>query len=164
MRTGEKWILGIIAVIVLVVMGRNLWQLSVRTEPDRGIPFYTTASPELNRAGWELYRELNCKSCHSLWTVSNIMQSVPSPNLDGIGSLYDEDWFYAYFSAENPQSIVPTRLKEEYQHPSYAYLPESERRTLAAYMASLKVEDWYLQETRAAEYEALTGEEFSAED
>ena len=44
--------------------------------------------------------------------------------------------------------------------PSYAQLPEKERRLLAAYMASLKVQDWYLQETRKAEYEKLTGKDY----
>jgi hypothetical protein len=28
-------------------------------------------------------------------------------------------------------------------------------------MASLKVKDWYLESTRAAEYEKLTGKEYS---
>ena len=46
--------------------------------------------------------------------------------------------------------------------PSLASLPEAERRTLAKYMASLKVKDWYLESTRAAEYEKLTGKEYSA--
>ena len=41
--------------------------------------------------------------------------------------------------------------------PSYAHLPEQERRLLAQYMASLKVEDWYLEATKKAEYEKLTG-------
>ena len=44
--------------------------------------------------------------------------------------------------------------------PSYAQLPESERRLLASYMASLKVKDWYLEETRKAEFEKLTGKEY----
>jgi sulfur-oxidizing protein SoxX len=43
--------------------------------------------------------------------------------------------------------------------PSYAHLSENERRLLARYMASLRVQDWYLEETRKAEHEKLTGEE-----
>ena len=89
------------------------------------------------------------------------MQAVPSPSLDGMGSLRTETWLFDYFSAEDPQSILPSRLKQRFSMPSFAGLPESERRLLAVYVASLKVEDWYLKETRKAEYEKLTGEEYS---
>lgn len=157
MRTGEKWVWGAVAALALWAVGKTFWQLGANKTPDPGIPFYSTATPELARAGSDLYRDLNCKSCHSLWTVRNMFESVPAPALDGIGSLRDEAWFYSYFSAENPQSILATRLKPQYRMPSYAHLSEQERRTLAAYMASLKVQDWYLEETRRAEQEKLTG-------
>jgi sulfur-oxidizing protein SoxX len=88
------------------------------------------------------------------------MEFVPAPILDGMGSLHDEAWFFQYFSAPDPQKILPSRLKPEYRMPSYAQLPEHDRRLLAQYMASLKVQDWYLQETRKAEYEKLTGKEY----
>ena len=91
------------------------------------------------------------------------MQAVPAPSLDGIGSLRDEAWFYRYLSAPSPQDILPSRLKAKYQMPSYADLPESERKILAAYLASLKVEDWYLEEVRKAEYEKLTGKDYPAQ-
>lgn len=90
------------------------------------------------------------------------MQSVPAPPLDGIGTLKTEAWLYDYFSAENPQSILPSRLKPQYRMPSLAKLTEAERRDLAAYMASLKVEDWYLEETKKAEHDALFGKTASA--
>lgn len=158
MKRGEKVVLAIIAVIVIGLMAHNLWTVeSGELAKDPGIPFYSTASPDLTRAGSDIYREQNCKNCHSLWTVRNLMESVPAPALDGIGSLRTEDWFYQYFSAKNPQEILPSRLKVEYRMPSYANLSEQDRHTLASYMASLKVKDWYLQDTRKAEYEKLTG-------
>lgn len=86
------------------------------------------------------------------------MQAVPAPALDGIGSLRDEKWLFDYLSAVNPQSILPSRLKQEYRMPSYADLPENDRRTLARFLGALKVKDWYLDETRAAECRKLTGE------
>jgi len=43
--------------------------------------------------------------------------------------------------------------------PSYAELPEQERRMLAQYMASLQVKDWYLPRLKKAEHHALTGED-----
>ena len=92
-------------------------------------------------------------------TVKNIMNSVPAPILDGLGSLHTEQWFFEYFSASNPQTILPSRLKPEYQMPSYALLPELQRHQLAHYMASLKVKKWYLEETKKAEQVKLTGEE-----
>jgi sulfur-oxidizing protein SoxX len=159
MRTGEK---GILLVIAVLVLGGAFWKFQHQREPlpeDREIPFYSTASAELRQAAGDIYRRENCKSCHTLWTVRDIMQSVPAPALDGIGSLHDEQWFFEYLSADDPQQILPSRLKAEYQMPSYAHLPEQERRLLAAYMASLKVKDWYLDETRKARCRKLTGEE-----
>jgi hypothetical protein len=51
-------------------------------------------------------------------------------------------------------------LKKEYQMPSYAALPETDRKLLAQYLSSLKVKDWYLDQTKKAEYEKLTGVEY----
>jgi len=139
-------------------MAWNVYRLRGSNEQDTTIPFYTTASADLIRNGSDLYKRYRCRSCHSLWTMQDFLQSVPAPAMDGIGSLRDEQWLYDYLSAPNPQAIVPSRLKAEYQMPSYAGLPESERRTLAAYLASLKVKDWYLEETRIAHCQKLTGE------
>lgn len=160
MKSGEKIVFVVIALVVVGFMGRNLWRLNTMQEVDKGIPYYSTASATLERAATDIYRQKNCKSCHSLWTVRDLMKAVPAPILDGIGSLRSEDWFYQYFSSLDPQSILPSRLKKEYQMPSYAQLPESDRRLLARYMASLKVKDWYLEETRKAEHEVLTGQEY----
>lgn len=159
MKRGEKGILAVIAVIVLGLMARNFWHVETE-QADKGIPYYSTASTELTRDAMEVYHRQGCKGCHSLWTVRNMLESVPAPILDGMGSLHDEEWFYQYFSAPSPQAILPSRLKLEYRMPSYAQLPEHDRHLLASYMASLKVKDWYLQETRKAEYEKLTGKEY----
>lgn len=159
MRKGERGILFGIAAVVLL---GGVWKVQqhLRAAPqDRDIPYYSTASAELRQTAGAIYRRENCKSCHTLWTIRDIMQAVPAPALDGIGSIHDEQWFYAYFSAADPQSIQPSRLKPEYQMPSYAHLPEAERRLLAGYMASLKVEDWYLEETLEARCRKLTGKE-----
>ncbi len=161
MKRGEAVILAMIGVVVVGLTARNIISLRSQKQPDPGIPFYTTADPALARRAGDLYRENNCRQCHSLWTVKSVFESVPAPALDGIGSLHSEEWFYRYFSAPDPQDMVPSRLKAEYRMPSLASLPEDERRTLAQYMASLKVKDWYLESTRAAEYEKLTGKEYS---
>ncbi|MDR2195797.1 MAG: cytochrome c [Gallionellaceae bacterium] len=155
MKRGEKVVLVAIALIVVGLMVLN-YSRSAREEPDKGIPYYSIASEELKRAGWDIYRQQNCKACHSLLTLRDMTQRVPAPALDGIGSLRTEDWLYQYFSAPNPQEILPSRLNPEYRMPSYVSLPEQDRRTLAAYMASLKVEDWYLEDTRKAIDEAWT--------
>lgn len=156
MRRGEIGIIGGMVALVVVVMAYRTYQLETG-EKDPGIPFYTTATPELKRQGEEIYHKADCTRCHTLWMVRNMMDSVPAPALDGIGSLRDEAWFFEYFSAANPQSILPSRLKPEFRMPSYAAMPEADRRVLAGYMASLKVQDWYLEQTRQAEYEKLTG-------
>ena len=160
MRRGEALILATIGVVVAGLMVRNVIGLHSEGQQDRGIPFFSTASPGLMREAGDLYRSNNCRQCHSLWTVKSPLESVPAPALDGIGSLRSEEWFYGYFSSPDPQSILPSRLKLEYRMPSLAGLPDDERRTLAQYMASLKVKDWYLDSTRAAEYEKLTGKAY----
>ncbi len=160
MRRGEALILATMGVVVAGVMVRNVISLHTAGQQDPGIPFYSTASPELTREAGDLYRSNNCRHCHSLWTIKSAFESVPAPALDGIGSLHSEDWFFQYFSSPDPQSIIPSRLKAEYRMPSLAGLPDGERRALARYMASLKVKDWYLDSTRAAEYEKLTGKAY----
>ena len=160
MRKGEKGILVAIAVIVVMFWGINSYRQAQDSAPDQGIPFYSDASVELQEKGAQLYKALKCRDCHALWGVRNPMQSVPTPAMDGIGSLYDEAWLFNYLSAEDPKQIVPTRLKAEYQMPSYAHVPEEDRKTLAAFLASLKVEDWYLEEVKKTEYEKLTGKTY----
>lgn len=163
MKKGEKVIFGLVGLIAIVSVTNQVWQTANITEEDPGIPYYSTASTELSSEAGKLLREHSCKECHKLFFLNNLTQNVPSPSLDGIGSLREEEWFYDYFSAENPQEIIPSRLKARFQMPSLAHLPEEDRRVLAAYMASLKVEDWYLEETRKAAYEKRTGEEYQPE-
>jgi hypothetical protein len=161
MRRGERNILIGMGIVLLVVMSGKVILLSREEGEDPGIPFYSTASPEVAAKASVLYRKYDCRDCHSLWGIRNMMQAVPAPSLDGMGSLRDEEWLYTYFSAENPQSVVPSRLKQQYRMPSYADIPEDDRRLLAKYISSLKVEDWYLEETRKAAYEKLTGKEYT---
>lgn len=161
LKRGEKGILvGALAASLLFGLIK-MWSSPQTDEKDPGIPFYSTASKELGSKASVLYRKYNCRDCHTLWGVRNAMQAVPAPSLDGMGSLRDEGWLYSYFSAEDPQAIVPSRLKLRFRMPSFADIPEEDRRILAKYIASLKVEDWYLEETRKAAYEKLTGEEYS---
>lgn len=155
MRTGERNIY--IAIAVLVIGLATYKGIKDSGEPDPGIPFYTTMSRQLQVEAEAIVKRNDCTGCHSLWLVRNWMQSVPAPALDGIGALRSEEWFYEYISSSDPQAILPSRLKAEYRMPSYAHLPEQERRLLAAYLASLQVEDWYLEEVKRAEYEVLTG-------
>jgi len=164
MRKGEKGILLVMALAVIGGVAYRSFSTQNQTEPDKGIPFYSTASTELEKQASTLMRELNCRDCHkyhgAFGGVTSLVQNVPAPPLDGIGSLRSEQWLFDYFSAENPQAILPSRLKQEFQMPSYAELTETERRLLASYMASLKVEDWYLQDTKKMEYEKLTGKTY----
>lgn len=160
MKKGEKGILIGIVIFSLVAMGVKTWMTSHEKEKDPGIPFYSTASEELASKASALYRKYNCRDCHSLWGLRNIMQAVPAPSLDGMGSLRDEEWLFTYFSAEDPQSIIPSRLKPRFRMPSYAKIPEADRRMLASYISSLKVKDWYLDETKKSAYEKLTGKEY----
>jgi len=160
MRPGDKLIAGLLGLVLVAAIGKGVYT-AYHPLDDEGIPFYSTLSEEEQARGADLYRDLSCRNCHTIWAVKNIMETVPAPSLDGIGSLRSEAWLYNYFSSKDPQSIIPTRLKKKYAQPSYAALPEKERRLLAKYFASLKVKDWYLQETKAAEYKKLTGKIYS---
>jgi len=163
MRKGDWLIAGLIGLVVVGAIGKGVYTAFHPIE-DKGIPFYSTASHEEQSKASDMYRELGCRDCHTLWAVKNIMETVPAPSLDGIGSLRDEQWLYNYFSAENPQSIIPTRLKAKYGMPSYAHLSDQDRHLLAHYFASLKVKDWYLDEVKASEYKKLTGEPYRKAD
>ena len=162
MRRAEKVIVSIIVCVIVVVGGIKAWLGQFKINDVADVPFYTTASIDLNRHANAVYKEHNCRQCHLLWGSREMTQAVPAPALDGIGSLHDEAWFFAYFSAENPQSIIPSRLKKEYRMPSFAKVAEADRRALAQYMASLKVKDEYLEDIRKAEYEKLTGNTYVA--
>jgi len=159
MRKGDWLIAGLIALVVVFAVGRGVY-MAFNPLKDAGIPFYSTASYEQQKKASDMYRDLGCRNCHSLWAVKNIYETVPAPSLDGIGSLRSEQWLYDYFSAENPQSILPTRLKAKYAMPSYAHLSEEERKFMAMYFSSLRVQDWYLEEVKAAEYKKLTGKSY----
>lgn len=149
-----------LAVFAVVVMVVKAFMVSQEEEVDPGIPFYTTASPEFAKKVSVLYRKYKCRDCHSLWGIRSVMQAVPAPALDGMGEFRDEKWLFEYFSAENPQSIIPSRLKRRYQMPSFSKIPEEDRKDLAKYISSLKIEDWYLEEARKSRYEKLTGKEY----
>jgi len=156
MRKGDWLIAGLLGLVVVAAIGKGIYD-SNNPIDDKGIPFYSTASEEVQHAGADLYRDIGCRNCHTIWAIKNIMETVPAPSLDGIGSLRSEAWLYAYFSAKDPQSIIPTRLKKKYGMPSYATLPESERRLLAQYFSAMKVKDWYLEDVKSSEYKKLTG-------
>jgi len=160
MRTGEKYIIGGIILLSIVLMAQRGYEIANDEGEDPGIPYYSTADDALRDSAARLMRNLNCRDCHSLWALKDMTQRVPAPSLDGMGSFRDETWLYNYFSAENPQSILPTRLKEQYRMPSYAHIADSDRKILAAYIASLKVQDWYKEETNKARYEKLTGKPY----
>ena len=157
MKSGEKFVL--VAIVVLLAFGivRTLTHVEEPHESD--IPFFSTASAEVATKATDIFRSNTCRSCHSLWSLKDVMQSVPAPMMDGIGSLHTEAWLYDYLSSPNPQLIIPSRLKKKYQMPSYANMPESDRRILASYLASLKVKDWYLEQTKKDEHDKLTGED-----
>lgn len=157
MKKGEKGVLIGIALVVLAMMFWNSEKLSKSSSQDKEIPFFSDASMTVKRAGAEVYRRYQCKSCHSLWTVKDIMQTVPAPALDGVGSLRDAPWLARYLAAADPQKMLPSRLKKEYRMPSYSAMPKKDREVLVSYLASLKVKSWYLDELKRAECRKLTG-------
>ena len=157
MKKGELAVLGAIGLLVAAGLIRAAVQRP--QAQDREIPYYTTATADLSARAGDLIRAQGCRQCHSLWTTRDPMQAVPAPMLDGMGALRSESWLFDYFSSADPQAILPSRLKREYRHPSYAALPETDRRTLAQYLASLQVKDWYLEQTKRLEHDKLTGDD-----
>jgi len=157
MRSGEKLILLIMSAVVILLMVRNWQHRDDVIGEEKELPFYTTASLDLNRKAMSVYRKYGCKECHSLWTVKDMMQTVPAPALDGIGSLRDREWLATYLASPEPQEMLPSRLKREFRMPSYAGMPEEERDLLVSYLASLQVKDWYLDTLKQSECKKLTG-------
>ncbi len=160
MKKGEKYILGGIALAAVISMAYKVANLGDLEQGTQEIPFYSTADQALSSHASELIRRHNCRDCHVFWSKRDIMQAVPAPSLDGIGSIRDESWLFSYLSSADPQSILPSRLKLQYRMPSFSTLSETDRRQLASYLSSLKVKDWYLSETKKMEYEKLTGKEY----
>ena len=160
MRKGEKLIIGLMVSSVALLLVVKAYQGRNNVGEDPGIPFYSTASPELTSAAAKLIRHNKCKECHSLWATKDLTIAVPAPALDGMGMFRDEKWLYDYFSAEVPQDMLSTRLKPQYRMPSYAYLSDEDRHNLAKYIFSLKVEDWYLEQTNKSRQEKLTGKSY----
>jgi len=157
-KTGERVLVGVLGLMVAAGVVRAVVQRP--SAQDREIPFYSTAPAPLATAASDLIRRYACRDCHSLWTTRNAMQAVPAPMLDGIGALRSRQWLYDYLSAPDPQAILPSRLKAEYRHPSYAVdMSVAERHALADYLASLQVKDWYLDQTRRLEHDRLTGDD-----
>ncbi|MDH5300291.1 MAG: cytochrome c [Gammaproteobacteria bacterium] len=157
MRKGEKGIVAAIIASVVILAVYRMYDGSKHEGEDPGIPFYTTATPELSQKAGDLIRKEKCRDCHSLWAIRDLTIAVPAPALDGMGRFRTEEWLYQYFSAENPQAMQPSRLKDVYKMPSFAHLSEEERRTLAKYLASLQVKDWYFEQAKKRRDEKLTG-------
>lgn len=165
MRKGEKIIFGAMLVSVIVLITVKVIKHDPDAGDDPGIPFYSTASSEIETSAAKTMHLLSCKKCHSLWGTRDFTQSVPAPALDGMGMFRSEEWLYKYFSAENPQEILPSRLKEEYRMPALVLVAsDQELKDLAKYIASLKVEDWYFEETKKARFEKLTGKEYKTDE
>jgi len=76
MKKGEKGILvvmGLAIVITAVVKG---YGVSTQKEKDKGIPYYTTASQELSKKARSLFAKYQCHDCHSLWTKRSMRPSA----------------------------------------------------------------------------------------
>ncbi len=147
----------LLAVTLVIAVVQSIIKPPLVDNGEKGLPFYSTADKQVQQAASDLYHGLQCRNCHVIWSVKSLYETVPAPSLDGIGSLRSEAWLYKYFSSENPQTMLPTRLKVKFKMPSYAGLSEAERRLLAKYFSSLRVKDWYLNDTIRAEQKKLTG-------
>jgi len=161
MRKGEKGIFVVMGLSVVILIGVKIYMGSQVEGEDPGIPFYSTANKEVTDSATKVMHFVSCKKCHSIWGMKDFTQSVPAPSLDGMGMFRSEEWLYDYFSADDPQTILPSRLKAEYRMPSLTHLTEQERRVLAKYIFSLKVEDWYFEDTKKARFAKLTGKDYS---
>ncbi len=87
----------------------------------------SAASRAQDLAASELARRLGCFACHGDG------QGHPAPSLHGIGTR---------LTREQLQLVLtqPRRLYPGAKMPSYAYLPEGERRALVDFLGSLKDE------------------------
>ncbi len=161
MRAGEKGIAVAMVISVVIVAVLKFKNAEEVNEVEMDIPFISDASPELTAKAGEIIRVYNCRECHFLWGIRDLDKAVPAPPLDGVGEFRDEPWLFNYLSQETPQDVLATRLKPQYRMPSYAHLSDDERKTIARYLATLKVKDWYLPDAKKKRYEKLTGNDYT---
>ncbi len=130
LKKGEMWML--VAMVFFVSLAAYLSQ---GVEKDYN-PYYQEIT-EASEKGHQVYRKYECYKCHRIIGMGH----MPGPKLDGLSNRRSREWLKTYLTSENPQKMIPSRFKKEFQMPSYATMPNSEMNQLLDYLGSLKMKE-----------------------
>lgn len=138
MKKGEKILLGIIGLLVLVTIVNFAVLEWVRNHADKPLfpilTHYDFSADGLQ--GFRLYRESNCNACHRSVGSGTSM----GLSLDGLGSKHDVNYFYNFL--KEPEKTYGAKTVDHGAPPKDAAyvseLPEADLRALAVFLSQLK--------------------------
>jgi hypothetical protein len=138
MKKGEKILLGIIGLLVLVTIINFAVLEWVRHHADKPLfPILTHYDfSEDGLKGFRIYRESNCNACHRSVGSGTSM----GLSLDGLGSKHDVNYFYNFL--KNPEKTYGAKTIDHGAPPKDAAyvsaLPDTDLRALAVFLSQLK--------------------------
>jgi hypothetical protein len=138
MKKGEKVLLGIIGLLVLVTIVNYAVLEWVRQHADKPLfpilTHYDFSADGLK--GFRLYRESDCYSCHRAVGSGTSM----GVSLDGLGSKHDESYFYNFL--KNPETTYGAKTTAHGASPKEAAyvsaLPNADLHAMAIFLSQLK--------------------------
>jgi hypothetical protein len=140
LRTGEKWLFGGVALLLLVTV-QNYAMLEWMRRSSGKEMFPVRTHYEFVGEGFhgsELFRKNNCTLCHrAIGNGSNM-----SLNLDGIGSRHDLAYILAFL--HDPEATYPSRTVDHGAPPKEAayvsQLPEADLHAIGVFLSQLRTD------------------------
>lgn len=138
MKKGEKILLGIIGLLVLVTIIGGVSMEWVRQHTDKPmfpiLTHYDFSGDGLQ--GFTLYRQSNCNACHRAVGSGTSM----GVSLDGLGSKHDVNYFYNFL--KYPEQTYGAKTLDHGAPPKDAAyvsaLPDADLHTMAVFLSQLK--------------------------
>jgi hypothetical protein len=138
MKKGEKILLGIVGLLVLVTIVNYAVLEWVRQHADKPLfpilTHYDFSADGLK--GFQLYRDSDCYSCHRAVGSGTSM----GVSLDGLGSKFDANYFYNFL--KNPESTYGAKTTAHGLSPKEAAyvsaLPDADLHYMAIFLSQLK--------------------------
>ena len=140
LKTGEKVLLSIVAVFIVVATIAYVVLETYRLSSNK--PMFETKTSfdfsEQGAKGSELFRHARCTSCHrALRNGTNMGLS-----LDGVGSVRTYDWLYRFL--KDPENTYGAKTFDHGPSPKegayVAKMPDEQLQTIARFISELKAE------------------------
>lgn len=138
MKKGEKILLGVIGLLVLITIIGGVSMEWVRQHTDKPmfpiLTHYDFSGDGLQ--GFRIYRQSNCNSCHRAVGSGTSM----GVSLDGLGSKHDVNYFYNFL--KDPENTYGAKTIDHGAPPKDAAyvsaLPDADLHTLAIFLSQLR--------------------------